>query len=195
MKFSVMYLLNDSIYYLKKDNANIIKFSIPKNILKYGKINNIKSFEKYFKKMLEENNLTKIITNGNIKIIINEMYSQVDKSLLKEICKELNFNKIIFIDEREIIKDFKNKVYLIIYKDYTLMHYKKNNKVETKVLIGKNISYESLFNNIENQEVFISKDFDNFEKFHYKYYVFQDYSVFLMEKVYNMNKVNKKLDL
>lgn len=195
MKFSVMYLLNDSIYYLKKDNANIIKFSIPKNILKYGKINNIKSFEKYFKKMLEENNLTKIITNGNIKIIINEMYSQVDKSLLKEICKELNFNKIIFIDEREIIKDFKNKVYLIIYNDYTLMHYKKNNKVETKVFIGKNISYESLFNNIENQEVFISKDFDNFEKFHYKYYVFQDYSVFLMEKVYNMNKVNKKLDL
>lgn len=190
-----MYLLNNEIYFLKNEYSNILKYSLPKDILKYGKINKFKSFEKYFKKMLCKYNIEKIFSSGNLKIIVNNTYTDLDKKIIKELCNEFNFINVFFVNELVILNDFKNKVYIIHCEDYTLFHLIHNNKMVTNVIYGeylneiyknkklmidKNIKYIA---NIKNNN-HLAKEIDTFE--------INNYPEFLMLKVYEMNNINKK---
>lgn len=191
-----MYLMNDEIYYINKKEESIIKYSIPKNVIKYGKIYDYKSFLKYFKKMLGSNGYLKIFSNGNIKIIINSLYTNIEKQFLKEICKELNFNKIIFLEEKEIFLDYKNKVYINICNDYIYTYFKKNNKLISEIYIVSDIKKLNIKELAEeNSQIYIANNskylMDNLT---IKYYLYQDYVQFLFDLIYDADNFTKKLD-
>lgn len=190
MKFSILYLINDEIYYLSDKNSEIIKYLLPKNTIKFGKINNLKSFQKYFVKMLDANKLVKLFSSGNIKIITNILYSDLDKMILTDICKDLNFNKVYFINERDILTNYKNKIYINMCKDYTLIHYKKNNIIITDVII-ENDDYFKELNNLsifENKDILIAAvNNENEKNIALKHFKYQDFIYFLFDRLYEMN--------
>lgn len=190
MKYSVMYLCNNEIVYLKDQNSEVIKFYLPKRILKFGKINHVKHFEKYFKKLLDENKLLKIISNGNLKIIINDLYSDIDKFILQDICKEIGFSKVVLINEKHLLNISKNKVYIILNDEYFFVYKYNINVIKTEVFIKQDYKIEFFLNEIsKNSEIFIANNTKlNIELKLLKYYIYQDYTTFLFKQLYEMNK-------
>lgn len=190
MNFSVMYLSDSHIYYLKDKTSEIIEFILPKNIIRYGKVYNLKGFSKYFKKMLSENNLTKVVSNGNLKIITNELFFPLDKIFLKELCLELNYKHIDFINESNIFSDYKNKVYVNYNDDYSFIYFNERNFVNTIVIT--NCEESKLLNFLKlkfpnNYYYFFGSSQASFTNSNI--YYFQNQKTFLIRFVYDLKSL------
>lgn len=192
MNFNILYLLNNKIYYLSEKNKDIIVYNMPKNTMLYSKINNYKTFQKYFEKMLSDNKLLKVLSNGNIKVITNNLYTEVDNFFLKEVLKELNFNKILLYKESKILNDYKNKVYIVINDEVLFINYKHNNQIVTSVFINYFQMFDFLNDylnkNFNNYKIFIGNNSnEDLKGLNVKHYIYQEYPVFLINLLYKMD--------
>lgn len=137
----IMYIVDDNII-LWQDFFIIEK--VKKTILKNGKISKPQEFIKCIESILKKYKLNKnIITN--INVLIDPNYTQADTMILNNILEKLSFNKIEFISIISLLDINKQKVWLIVNKNYLhLIQLNYKNKIETIFIDYK------LFKNIIN---------------------------------------------
>lgn len=198
MNFSILYIVENGFYYVKNEDSEKIFVNTPKGVIMNSKINNIKSFCKYFEKMLIKNDIKKLFSNGNLKIIITDNYTNFEKKIIYSCFKEINFNKVDFINEKISLDINKNKVVINIQKSIAYIHYIKENIVVTDVFIS-NIQIEKLLELykelLKSKKVYISIDLEkNNTIVNKNFYIFQNYVDYLIKNIYKMNKNTKKLD-
>lgn len=113
--------IENGLIILNQDKLNKYKL---KSINKYYIINK-EQFIEEMSKIIDINKINNKILTDNINIIIDQTYSNLYLSNLKEIFKELSFNKIEFINiidilkpkDEELIIDISHNSIKIIYKD------------------------------------------------------------------------------
>ncbi|MFI3260734.1 MAG: hypothetical protein R3Y13_03375 [bacterium] len=190
MHNSIMHFLDNLIIYKSAKTEEIIKYPVPDGILKCGRIHNIKSFRKYYKKLLVENKINGLLTNGNIIIVINDLYTEADKKVLKEICIENNFQKINFINENKVFKLSKNKVYVNYNHNYVLIHKKIMNSIITTTIVNSSDIEGILLKEVKNKEVYFYGNIENLDLFtKSKFYFYSEFK----EIIINILKEDKKL--
>ncbi len=98
------------IYYHFTDVSLIYKIDEPKQIfpsIKYGKIDNLKEFYCTMKKNIKLEKINKNILGDIAIITVNDLYTISDINQLKNIFKELEFNKIKIKKESEVLHEKK----------------------------------------------------------------------------------------
>lgn len=175
LNFNALYLFENEIMYKESKSDKIFSLDLPNNTLKYGRINDIKTFEKYFKKILSNINKINLLTKGKLKIVYNDLYTQLDKKIIKEICFELNFKEVTFINENKLFKDYKKKVYINSYNGYSFIYFKENCIIKTVCLIGDLKLPNNLLEKFKNCSIFIcaNNSFEN-EFLEFKHYYYQN---------------------
>ena len=156
---------------LNKEKINKYKL---KSVNNYQVINK-ELFIDELSKIIDKNEINKNLLTENLNIIIDSTYTELYKSNLKEIFKELSFNKIEFINtidifkpkDNEIIVDISTNSIKILYKDtiiQTNIYYSKYisilNIYMKNILKNYNIKYLYLYGNHSYDKSFI----DNLEK-------------------------------
>lgn len=161
----------DGLIILNKEKINKYKL---KSVNNYQVINK-ELFIEELSKIIDKNEINKNLLTDNLNIIIDSTYTELYKSNLKEIFKELSFNKIEFINtidifkpkDNEIIVDISTNSIKILYKDtiiQTNIYYSKYisilNIYMKNILKNYNIKYLYLYGNHSYDKSFI----DNLEK-------------------------------
>ena len=161
----------DGLIILNKEKINKYKL---KSVNNYQVINK-ELFIDELSKIIDKNEINKNLLTDNLNIIIESTYTELYKSNLKEIFKELSFNKIEFINtidifkpkDNEIIVDISTNSIKILYKDtiiQTNIYYSKYisilNIYMKNILKNYNIKYLYLYGNHSYDKSFI----DNLEK-------------------------------
>lgn len=161
----------DGLIILNKEKINKYKL---KSVNNYQVINK-ELFIDELSKIIDKNEINKNLLTDNLNIIIDSTYTELYKSNLKEIFKELSFNKIEFINtidifkpkDNEIIVDISTNSIKILYKDtiiQTNIYYSKYisilNIYMKNILKNYNIKYLYLYGNHSYDKSFI----DNLEK-------------------------------
>lgn len=130
-----------------------------KNTLKNGLIADGEKYIKNFQKLSKEYNLNNGIFNNNIKVIINKECTLENKKTIINILEELNYKNIEFIQELEIIKLDKNKLYICFNESYFYIYY-LDNLGKTKYLLYENNQINKtllnrILQSINKKEIFI----------------------------------------
>lgn len=161
----------DGLIILNKEKINKYKL---KSVNNYQVINK-ELFIDELSKIIDKNEINKNLLTDNLNIIIDSTYTELYTSNLKEIFKELSFNKIEFINtidifkpkDNEIIVDISTNSIKILYKDtiiQTNIYYSKYisilNIYMKNILKNYNIKYLYLYGNHSYDKSFI----DNLEK-------------------------------
>lgn len=161
----------DGLIILNKEKINKYKL---KSVNNYQVINK-ELFIEELSKIIDKNEINKNLLTDNLNIIIDSTYTELYKSNLKEMFKELSFNKIEFINtidifkpkDNEIIVDISTNSIKILYKDtiiQTNIYYSKYisilNIYMRNILKNYNIKYLYLYGNHSYDKSFI----DNLEK-------------------------------
>ena len=121
---NVLYLDDYINFYSSKLNKIII-YKPYKNTFWMGRIINKKKFIINFLKLKEINGLNNSILSEEIIIITNKLIKDEDKILLNEVMEELNYKKITFINELEIIKIEKDSLFIFFNYSYFYIYYVK----------------------------------------------------------------------
>lgn len=101
--------------YINFYNDKLKKIIIEKpynNTLFNGKIINKDKFINKFVKIKEKYKINNNLFNENIIVIINSSFKDIDKLILKEILEELNYKKVKFVNEVDIIKLNKKSIFI-----------------------------------------------------------------------------------
>lgn len=165
MNYAILYLAENKLYFLKSNKDNLIEINLPEKTILMGRIYNIKTFDKYFKKFVHEQKINKLFGCGNIKIIINKTFSKIDKIFLTEYLKELFFNNIDFILESKILNPNKKEVYISI-QDSLVQVYEQNNykiysgdySIEDVIKLVNKINKKTYILNFTDTDLEINKD-------------------------------------
>lgn len=119
---NILYLDDYINFYNKKKNSLIIEKPY-KNTLENGKIINNDKFLKSIKKILDKNKIHPGLINEELTIICTSLFNKVDKNNLKNIMENLNYKKINFISELDLLKMNKNKLVINCNYSYYYFYY------------------------------------------------------------------------
>jgi len=108
---NILYL-DDYINLYNHRNKKLIITKPYKKTLRNGIVVDREKFIKKLQQVMVKNELTNTFFNENINVIINNLYSTEDKSLLKNLLEELNYKNVKFIQEINYIKVDKNTLYI-----------------------------------------------------------------------------------
>lgn len=119
---NILYLDDYINFYNKKKKSLIIEKPY-KNTLENGKIINNDKFLKSIKKILDKNKIHPGLINEELTIICTSLFNKVDKNNLKNIMENLNYKKINFISELDLLKVNKNKLVINCNYSYYYFYY------------------------------------------------------------------------
>ena len=88
-----LYIVDNCCYYVTK-NRQFYKFTFTSSIFKNGRIDKTKAFYKELYHFLQKNKLINILFNKKITVIINPLYNQIDKEMIKEQLEKMNYYSI-----------------------------------------------------------------------------------------------------
>lgn len=165
---NIMYLVDNYIFYYNHNNC--IKYKLDNNILKNGKVANIKLFIKQFKELLSKNHINLGVFGQSIMVVVNPCYTEADIEVLKNILENLGFHNISFINEIRLYKLNKNNAYLNYNNDYSLLTIiNKYNKKEF-YLIEREFFLENQFikfikSKIKNKDLLVFGLYLNIDEF------------------------------
>lgn len=158
--------IENGLIILNKEKLNKYKL---KSVNNYQVINK-EQFIEELTNIIDINKINNKILTDNIKIIIDQTYSNLYLSNLKEIFKELSFNKIEYINiidilkpkEQELIIDISYNSIKIIYKDTIIqsnIYYSKYKSILSiylkNILKTYNIKYLYIYGNYPFTNKFI----------------------------------------
>lgn len=196
---NILYLDDYINLYSEKLDKTIIEKPY-KHTLSNGRIINTEKFIKYFKIIKEKHKINNNIFSENIIVIINLKILEDDKTKLKRILEELNYKNIRIINELEILKINKKKLFINYNYSYFYMYYMDSNKVKINMYENNFINRQLLLEAIKltnKNEILVtgknSEELDNILKTSkYNYYYYEDYDN-LFIKMYNLMSSNKKI--
>lgn len=188
-KFSVLYLYNNSILYLKDEKSKLVEYKLTKFAIKNGRIEDPNLFSKALAKILYKNKKISIFGNNSIKVVINELCTYADKFFLSEILKDYDFNKVKFIYEKNILEENSQNIYLNLCNGYYTVYYFENNIVKTVVTVDNFIDYKSVVEKIKENNsdkiIFIANNTGyNIKDMSNKCYIYCNFNEFLLKKLY-----------
>lgn len=174
---NILYLDDVINFYTKKLNL-IIVFKPYKDTLKNGMICDQNKFIKCFNNMLIEYKLDKSIFKNNLIVIINNNYNKLDKLILKYILNELNYDKIKFINEINLISLDSKTLFINYNQNYFYIYYLNElNKLKMNIYENNNLNKKlinQIIKNTNKQKVLIAgkniKELLNIIKNKYYYY-------------------------
>lgn len=139
---NIVYLDDFINIYSKKNKRIIVEES--SDILKKGKIINTRKFIEKFETIKKSNKLNTLVKD-NIYIIINNSYDEAYLNSLKQIFENLNYNKINYIKEEDLINVNNKSIFINTSLNYfeLLYYYGKElicdyfdlNELNLKILI------------------------------------------------------------
>ena len=190
---NILYLDDYINYYSKKINE-IIKIKPYKKTLRNGYIIDRFKFIKAFNKFIVSKHIKPSLINESITVIINNYATEEDKSLLKETLNELNYKKVLFVNETELLKVNKNKLYINCNNTYFYLMYINiygNTKLdlynnnELNILIIKLILKKYKFNTIILYGKNVKKLKNDLEKETIDYYYYEETDNLLIKLLLN----------
>ncbi len=139
---NIVYLDDFINIYSKKNKRIIVEES--SDILKKGKIINTRKFIEKFETIKKSNKLNTLVKD-NIYIIINNSYDEAYLNSLKQIFENLNYNKINYIKEEDLLNVNNKSIFINTSLNYfeLLYYYGKElicdyldlNELNLKILI------------------------------------------------------------
>ena len=136
---NILYLTDSYLYLRRTKNTEIIKETIPKHLVKEGKITSITKFLKFYEKLLTKNNLNRSLFGENIKIIVGPNYSNADISTLKNLFNQLNYRKIVIEIESKYYKLNQKNAILNVFDSYAYLTYIDDFKEQKTITISNNM--------------------------------------------------------
>lgn len=167
-------------------NNTIYKIKPYKNTLRNGLIINRYKFINKLRKSLNNNKLFL----SNIYVIINNYHTDIDKEILKDILKYLNYNNIWFINELDYLTINKNKIYINCnYTYYYILYTNEYGNTNIELYNNKEI-FPYIINKFINRDIFIyGKNSDEFinilNKLNIDYYVYEGKDNLIIKKILN----------
>ena len=156
---NILYL-DDCINLYNKNHKKIICVKPYKNTLLNGHIIDRKKFIEKFVNIKRENKLHNKLFNEKIIVIINASYKKEDKILLKEILEELNYKKVEYVNEINLIKIDKNMCFINFNEGYFLLYYLNyKGNVEMKIYANDYINkalIKDILNIINKSKIIIT---------------------------------------
>ena len=181
---NVLYLDDYINYYSEKLNK-IISLKPYKDTLRNGYIINRIKFIKIFDKLLKD--IKPGLLNESITVIINNYATYEDKLLLKDVLNELNYKKVLFVNEERLLKVNKNKIYINCNSSYFyILHINYNGNLNLEMYKNIELNRNIIIELIKKQSVILYgkniKDFINvLDNNNINYYVYENYSNVLIE--------------
>lgn len=118
---NIVYLDDFINIYSKKNKRIIVEES--SDILKKGKIINTRKFIEKFETIKKSNKLNTLVKD-NIYIIINNSYDEAYLNSLKQIFENLNYNKINYIKEEDLLNVNNKNIFINTSLNYfELLYY------------------------------------------------------------------------
>ena len=154
---NILYLDDYINFYNKKIGKTIIVKPYKKTLY-YGKIVDRSKFILFFNKLKKQYKLNNNLLREKICIIVNSSYTIEDKNNLKEILEELNYKKIIFINELNLIQIDNKSVFINYNHSYFYFYYINClGKIEQKIYNNDYINNKLIINiiNIINKNKLI----------------------------------------
>lgn len=196
---NILYLVDNYVMLYSKKRNEILRYKLPKNILKYGKIADINKFVIEYQKLVKDNNLNNFILGETIHIIINPEYTNADKDILTNIFINMNYRKVSFISEIKQYKLNMTNAYLNYNNEYSILFYINEYKKKEIYMIPSNYVskeeyYKFIKNKINDKTLFVvgNSNSDELitefeEKYHNKCYRFANALTYLFDSVLNSN--------
>lgn len=119
------------------------KYFLKHSINNY-KIYNKEIFIEDFKNIIDKLKINNKLLTDNINIIIDNSYKEDDQILLKEIFKELSFNKIKLVNNLTLINNKDNEI-IINISNKNIKIYHNNNVLDINVYFNKHIDTLSTY--------------------------------------------------
>lgn len=124
-------------------NNEYKKYFLKHSINNY-KIYNKEIFIEDFKNIIDKLKINNKLLTDNINIIIDNSYKEDDQILLKEIFKELSFNKINLVNNLTLINNKDNEI-IINISNKNIKIYHNNNVLDINVYFNKHIDTLSTY--------------------------------------------------
>lgn len=124
-------------------NNEYKKYFLKHSINNY-KIYNKEIFIEDFKNIIDKLKINNKLLTDNINIIIDNSYKEDDQILLKEIFKELSFNKIKLVNNLTLINNKDNEI-IINISNKNIKIYHNNNVLDINVYFNKHIDTLSTY--------------------------------------------------
>ena len=116
-----LYLVDNTCYYLDK-GGNIYKLLFTSSTLHFGKIADFSLFLKEMYRYLKKKKIISAFFEKKITCIVNDLYTNVDISTLKDALERLNF-KPDFKKEKDILSNINSINYVESNKYYYVVYY------------------------------------------------------------------------
>ena len=199
MKTNYLYIVDNYVYYKCRKDETLYKIKFPKSTFKYGKIANIKYFYETLNDYLLEHHLINFFLSEKLICLINNSYTEADKDLLKETLEKMNYNKIKFIREANLLDLHKN-AFISLNNDYLLIYYLNKFQQKCYRLIPLNYLNDSVdILNYVNKLIFKQKVYiygenknvdDMFEKWDknkiLQLYIIENANTYILNKMFNL---------
>lgn len=175
--------------------SNKLKKIIVEKPYKYtlcnGRVINAEKFRKKFIKIKDNYKLNNNLLNDNILVIINSSIKDVDKSILKEVLEELNYKKIEFINELDIIRLNKNNIFINYNESYfNIYQVEHNGNIKSSLYDNNYVNRKLILKIIEllsiKEVIFTGKNYKELlnllRESKYNYYYFEENDNLLIKK-------------
>jgi len=155
---NILYIDDYINLYSNKLNK-IINYKPYKKTLWLGRIIDKNKFIKSFLKLKEQNAISNNILSEDLIIIISSIIKEEDKNLFKEIMEELNYKKVYFINELDLIKLTKDYIFINFNYTYFYIYYiQEDGKVNLNIYNKNEINTKIILNIIKlfNKKIIIT---------------------------------------
>ena len=121
---------------------NIKQYTLKGTVENYKVINN--NFKKLFKNIIDELKINQNILTDNINVIIDTNYTKIEQDYLINILKEISFNKIVFLNYKDLIIQNKNEIIINLSDSFINIYY-LNEVLSTTIYFNKHIEILEIY--------------------------------------------------
>ena len=140
---NILYLSDDYIFLYSHNLKKMIKYKLPNNVLKNGKVANTKLFIANYKKFMHEYKLNNNLLGDKITIIVNPSYTKTDIDLITNLFQDLAYRKVQIVNEMKLYNLNSSNAYLNYNNEYFIFSYLDYYKVKHSYLLPTELFTES----------------------------------------------------
>ncbi len=199
MKKQVLYLTDNWIYFYNYKVEKKYKASLPKGIVKNGKIADIEKFIIKYETILKENHLNGSILGDKLLIFVHMKYTKADIALLKSVFEKMNYRDIRVVYEDKFYDLNNDNVWINYNEGYLLLSYMNEASRIKSFLIEENFfdeereMYEFIKRKVGVRDIYVIGNNKKIDKFYKEFellfknntYIFTDSETYLLNHLIN----------
>lgn len=188
MKCNNVLLIADT-YVTLKYNSQYYKLSLDESIISNGVLIDLEKFTNKYIKFIKQNNIFKIFSNKDLKVIHNVFYfSDLLRNLYNSF-KEMGYREIVFVNENTFFKLDKETCYLLDSNPLRLFYIDEFNSKRILTLDQKEFDSSELSflikHRVKNKSlIIIGKPKEKYVFRALDYYYYEKYDEFFLENYF-----------